>query len=277
MSFLEKPQDRRRSSYRATSLPDETCGKPEEQELRITRRRWESTCSATMILCEGAGVRPETTPTSARTCCRRRSGPRTCVAFLFRGILGGHRNDASVLRGEPGRWRDPTRRSSSTCTAHPPIRSRASSGATRIESAANVANSMISDGCYIHGSKRSRSPSSESGRSSARRMRAPDGHDGRGRVRGRPPRGSPAIHRSGSDAAAASRAPSSTRTPASATACRSRPRIPGTEEEHPYYFVRETAVVIIPKNYAVPAGAVTICPPHRAGPHPPEIPEEERL
>jgi glucose-1-phosphate adenylyltransferase len=31
------------------------------------------------------------------------------------------------------------------------------------------------------------------------------------------------------------------------------PKERGTDEEHPYYFVRD-GIVVIPKNYAVPAG-----------------------
>jgi glucose-1-phosphate adenylyltransferase len=33
------------------------------------------------------------------------------------------------------------------------------------------------------------------------------------------------------------------------------PKDPGTNEDHPFYFVRD-GIVVIPKNYAVPAGAV---------------------
>jgi glucose-1-phosphate adenylyltransferase len=33
------------------------------------------------------------------------------------------------------------------------------------------------------------------------------------------------------------------------------PKPPGTYEDHPFYFVRD-GIVVIPKNYAVPAGAV---------------------
>ena len=33
------------------------------------------------------------------------------------------------------------------------------------------------------------------------------------------------------------------------------PKEPGTDEDHPYYFVRD-GIVVIPKNYAVPPGAV---------------------
>ena len=32
-----------------------------------------------------------------------------------------------------------------------------------------------------------------------------------------------------------------------------RPKEPGTDEDHSYYFVRD-GIVVIPKNYAVPAG-----------------------
>ena len=126
-------------------------------------------------------------------------------------------------------------------------------GATRIESC-KVSNSMISDGCYIHASEITESVigirSVISADACVRRtvMMGADGYEGDvARQPGDPPLG---IGRGCSIEGAII-----DKNARIGDGVRITPKPPGTEEEHPYYFVRD-GVVVIPKNYAVPSGAV---------------------
>lgn len=125
-------------------------------------------------------------------------------------------------------------------------------GATRIENC-HVANSMISDGCYIHGSEilesvvGIRSVISADARLVRTVMMGADGYEGDvARQPGDPPLG---IGR-GCDIEGAI----IDKNARIGDGVRITPKPPGTHEDHPFHFVRD-GIVVIPKNYAVPSGA----------------------
>lgn len=124
-------------------------------------------------------------------------------------------------------------------------------GATRIESC-TVAESMVSDGCYIHAREISqsvigiRSVISPEARVTRTVMMGADGYEGDlSRQPGDPPLG---IGRGCSIEGAL--IDKNARIGDGVTIT---PKPPGTNEDHEYYFVRD-GIVVIPKNYAVPAG-----------------------
>lgn len=126
-------------------------------------------------------------------------------------------------------------------------------GATRIESCL-VRNSMISDGCYIHGREIADSVigirSVISPDAVVRRtvMMGADGYEGDiARQPGEPPLG---IGRGCEIEGAII-----DKNARIGDGVRITPKEPGTNEDHPFHFVRD-GVVVIPKNYAVPAGSV---------------------
>ena len=126
-------------------------------------------------------------------------------------------------------------------------------GATRIENC-RVNQAMISDGCYIHGSKITesvigiRSVISSEARVTRTVMMGADGYEGDiARQPGGPPLG---IGR-GCEIEGAIL----DKNARIGDGVRITPKPPGTNEDHDYYFVRD-GIVVIPKNYAVPPGAV---------------------
>jgi glucose-1-phosphate adenylyltransferase len=126
-------------------------------------------------------------------------------------------------------------------------------GATRLEDC-HLVNSMICDGCYLHGSSITESVlgirSVVSHESVLRRvvMMGADGYEGDvPRQPGDPPLG---IGR-GCDVEGAI----IDKNARIGDGARIRPKLPGVNEDHPYYFVRD-GIVVIPKNYAVPPGAL---------------------
>jgi glucose-1-phosphate adenylyltransferase len=126
-------------------------------------------------------------------------------------------------------------------------------GATRIEGC-RVTASMISDGCYLHGDEITdsvigiRSVVSPDAKVRRTVMMGADGYEGDvPRQPGDPPLG---IGR-GCDIEGAI----IDKNARIGDGVRITPKEPGTVEDHPFYFIRD-GVVVIPKNYAVPSGAV---------------------
>jgi glucose-1-phosphate adenylyltransferase len=125
-------------------------------------------------------------------------------------------------------------------------------GATRIE-ACSVSNSMICDGCYIHGSSISdsvigvRSIINYDATIHRTVTMGADGYEGDvPRQPGDPPLGiGRGCHIEGAIIDKNARI---------GDGVRITPKKPGTNQEHPFYFIRD-GIVIIPKNYAVPPGA----------------------
>lgn len=125
-------------------------------------------------------------------------------------------------------------------------------GATRIESC-HVTNSMISDGCYLHASEilesvvGIRSVVSSDARVVRTVMMGADGYEGDvARQPGDPPLGiGRGCHIEGAIIDKNARI---------GDGVRITPKTPGTDEDHPFFFVRD-GIVVIPKNYAVPSGA----------------------
>jgi glucose-1-phosphate adenylyltransferase len=126
-------------------------------------------------------------------------------------------------------------------------------GATRIENC-RVNQAMISDGCYIHGSEITQSVIGirsviSTGASVTRTvMMGADGYEGDiSRQPGEPPLG---IGRGCRIEGAII-----DKNARIGDGVHITPKPPGTDEDHDYYFVRD-GIVVIPKNYAVPPGAV---------------------
>jgi glucose-1-phosphate adenylyltransferase len=126
-------------------------------------------------------------------------------------------------------------------------------GATSIENCA-VEASMICDGCYIHGERITESivgiRTIVNYHATIRRsvIMGADGYEGDvPRQPGDPPLGiGRDCHIEGAIIDKNARI---------GDGVRITPKSPGTNEDHPYYFVRD-GIVVIPKNYAVPQGAL---------------------
>jgi glucose-1-phosphate adenylyltransferase len=125
-------------------------------------------------------------------------------------------------------------------------------GASRIENC-RVADSMICDGCYIHGAEITESVigiraviSQEAVVRRAVIMGA-DGYEGD--VARQP--GDPSL---GIGPGCAIEGAIIDKNARIGEGARITPKPPGTNEDHPFHFVRD-GIVVIPKNYAVPAGA----------------------
>jgi glucose-1-phosphate adenylyltransferase len=124
-------------------------------------------------------------------------------------------------------------------------------GATRFESC-RVIDSMICDGCYLHGSSITesvvgiRTIISREAKVHRSLIMGADGYEGDiPRQPGDPPLGiGPGCNIEGAIVDKNARI---------GAGVRITPKEPGTHEDHPYYFVRD-GIVVIPKNYAVPSG-----------------------
>ena len=124
-------------------------------------------------------------------------------------------------------------------------------GASRIENC-RVTDSMLCDGCYVHSSEISESVigvrTVASHESVIRRsvIMGADGYEGDiPRQPGDPPLGiGRGCHIEGAIVDKNARI---------GDGVRITPKPPGTNEDHPYYYVRD-GIVVVPKNYAVPAG-----------------------
>jgi glucose-1-phosphate adenylyltransferase len=125
-------------------------------------------------------------------------------------------------------------------------------GATRVEDC-QVNSSMITDGCYIHGSEISesvigvRTVIQPGARITRTVIMGADGYEG---DLPRPP-GDPLLGIGRDCNIEGALIDKNARIGDGVTIT---PKEPGTEEDHPYYYVRD-GVVVIPKNYAVPPGA----------------------
>jgi glucose-1-phosphate adenylyltransferase len=245
-SFLEKPQEER--LLQGYELPAELRDTEETEPSYLAsmgiylfrydmlRRHLESSDHADF----GHDLLPETVQTA------------DVRAFLFRGYwedIGTMRSfyDANISLANP----DPP----FVFHMHgAPIYTRPRFlGATRIESC-QLTDSMICDGCYVHGRAITESVigvrtviSHESTVHRTVTMGA-DGYEGDlPRQPGDPPLG---IGRGCQIEGAIIDKNARIGDDVQIT-----PKDPGTFEDHPYYFVRD-GIVVIPKNYAVPAGAV---------------------
>ena len=126
-------------------------------------------------------------------------------------------------------------------------------GASRIEGC-RITDSMICDGCYLHGDELRetvvgiRQVVSRGAVVRRSILMGADGYEGDvPRAPGDPPLGiGRNAHVEGAIIDKNARI---------GDGVRITPKEPGTYEDHPYYFVRD-GIVVIPKNYAVPAGAV---------------------